>query len=94
MPLPLYDYDYNRITPMLPYLQATISIFSRNCEMIVNNAPMNIGLRQGSYRSNPFVLQYPLDTSKFLIGTYDYQVTVQMPCGSKIVSPKYTLTIS
>ena len=94
MPLPLYDYDYNLITPMLPYMCATITIKTRNCEVLVDEAPMEIGLRQGSYRSNPFVLKYMIDTSMLLIGTYEYNIKVRMPNGHVISSPKFTFTVS
>jgi len=94
MPIPLYDYDYNLITPMLPCIDATITISTGHCETIVDEEPMEIGLRQGSYRTNPFVVKYLVDTSKFLIGTYEYQVKLNMPNGQTIVSPKYTFTIS
>jgi hypothetical protein len=60
---------------------------------MVDNELMDIGLRQGSYRSNPFVAKYLLDTGRFLSGTYDYFITTQLPDGQTLVSPKYTLTI-
>ncbi|MBD3406201.1 MAG: hypothetical protein GF411_08835 [Candidatus Lokiarchaeota archaeon] len=94
MPLPLYAYDYNLVAPMLPYVLATITIETQNKETIVDNESMEIGLRQGTYRSNPFVIKYFLDTSRFIIGTYNYQVTLVMPQGQTIVSPRFTLTIS
>lgn len=94
MPLPLYDYDYNRIVPMMPYLQPMITIRTRNFEMIVENEPAEIGLRQGSYRSNPFVVRYNLDTSRFLMGTYVYNISIRLPNGQMIVSPEFTFTIS
>lgn len=94
MPLPLYDYDYNLIMPLIPYLNATISMVTRNCEVVIDGEPMTIGIRQGAYRSNPFVLKYLVDTSRFLIGTYDYYITVIMPDGQTLVSPKFTITIS
>jgi hypothetical protein len=94
MPLPLYDYDYNLVTALLPMLDASISIRTRNNEIIVDDESMTIGLRQGSYRTNPFVLRYNLDTPLFLIGTYEYQVKVHMPNGSIIKSPKFTFTIA
>jgi len=94
MPLPLYDYEYNLIVPMLPYIQATIKVMTRNCEVLVDGDEMLIGLRQGSYRSNPFVVKYLLDTTKFLIGTYNYRVKLQMPSGETIISPDFTFTIA
>lgn len=94
MPLPIYDYDYNLITTLIPMLDAKISIQTRNNEVIVDDESMTIGLRQGSYRTNPFVFRYTLDTSLFLIGTYDYHIKVHMPNGSIVKSPKFTFTIA
>ena len=94
MPLPLYDYDYCQIMPLIPYLKPTITITHSGCDVIVDNEDMEMGLRQGSYRTNPFVAKYFLDTTRFLRGTYDYQVTLTMPDCQTIVSPKYTFTIS
>lgn len=94
MPLPLYDYDFNRNMPIIPNLQGTITIETGRCEVLVDSAPMEIGLRQGSYRSNPFVLKYTIDTSDFLIGTYNYRVKVTLPDGSTRVSPNFVFTVS
>jgi hypothetical protein len=96
MPLPLYDYDYNMIMPLIPYLQAKITIGTgKGCdEIIVNGEDMEMGLRQGSFRTNPFVAKYFLDTSNFFRGTYEYRVTIEMPDCSTFVSPTYTFTVS
>lgn len=94
MPLPLYDYNYNQIMPMIPYLCPTITIKTSRNEVMVLDAPMEIGLRQGAYRTNPFVFKYLLETSNFIINTYDYQITVTTPDGQTMVSPKYTFTIA
>lgn len=94
MPLPLYDYNFNLVNPMMPFLQPTITIDTNNCELIVDNAPCRIGIRQGSYRSNPYVIQYDLDTSKFLKGTYRYYITLKLPNGQTRVSRKFIFTIS
>jgi hypothetical protein len=95
MPLPLYDYDYNRIAPIMAYLTATITIETLNCETIVDAAPMTMGLRQGTHRSNPFTLRYLLDTtqSEFRRGSYRYKVNVQLPNGETRVSPPLQFTI-
>lgn len=82
MPLPLYDYDYNLYAPLIPYLSATISVETRSAELLIDDEEMTIALRQGSYRSNPFVLRWQLNTSRFLIGTYRYKVTITLPDGS------------
>jgi hypothetical protein len=94
MPLPLYDYDHNLVDPLIPLLEPTISISTQRCELLVDNAPCRIGLRHGSYRSNPFVIQYDLDTSLFLKGTYQYSIKVTLPDGKSRVSQKFILTIS
>lgn len=93
MPLPLYDFDYNLMMPLIPHLTATISIETRNCELLVSDGPMSIGIRQGTYRTNPFILRYLLDTSSFLKGTYRYRIKLTMPDGTTRVSPPYHLVI-
>ncbi len=93
MPLPLYDYNYNLIVPQIPNMQATISIQTMNCELIIDAAAMTIGLRQGTYRSNPFVFKYLLDTSTFLIGTYKYRITVTLANGETRVSRDFNFEI-
>ncbi len=94
MPLPLYDFDYKKIMPLLPFLQGTITIESQHHELLVTDAPMTIGERTGSYRSNPFVLRYLIDTTKFLKGTYQYRVDVQLPNGESRSSPYFNITIA
>jgi hypothetical protein len=94
MPLPLYDYDYNFNTAKLPQLTGSITIETQFHEVLVNAAPMTVGIRQGSYRSNPFVMRYLLDTTQFIKGTYKYRVTVTLPDGTTRTSNDYILTIS
>ncbi len=94
MPLPLYDYNFNLVNPMIPYLRATITISTKNCEIIVDDAPCRIGFRQGSYRSNPYVVKYDINTSAFLKGTYQYQITLTLPDGTSRVSQKFALSIN
>lgn len=93
-PLPLYDYDYNLITPMIPYLRPTITVQTRNKEVIIDGEEMEMGLRQGAYRTNPFVAKWMVDTSRFIRGTYDYRITITLPDGQTMVSPDFTITIS
>ena len=93
MPLPLYDYNFNLVNPLIPYLEPTISIETQNCELLVDKSPCRIGVRQGSYRSNPWVIQYDLDTSGFLKGTYRYWITLTLPDGTTRVSRKFIITI-
>lgn len=93
MPLPLYDYNFNLVNPLIPFLRPTISIETQYNELLVNADSARMGIRQGSYRSNPWVIQYDLDTSKFLKGTYRYWITLHLPDGSSRVSRKFILTI-
>ena len=94
MPLPLYDYNFNLVTPLIPYLTPTISIWTENCEEILVDQEMTIKLRQGSYRSNPFVMSYLLNSSLFFIGTYKYRVTINLPDGTTRVSQDFFFTIN
>lgn len=94
MPLPLYDYNFNLVNPLIPFLTPTISIETQHCELLVDNAPARMGIRQGSYRSNPWVIQYDLDTTAFLKGTYRYWIKLSLPDGTTRVSRKFILTIS
>ena len=94
MPLPLYDYNYNLVNPIIPFIQPTISVETQFNELLVDNDPCRIGIRQGSYRSNPWVIQYDLDTTKFLKGTYRYYITLKLPNGSTRVSRKFIFTVS
>lgn len=93
MPLPLYDYNFNLVNPMIPYLKPSITIETRSCELLVDNDPCRIGLRQGAYRSNPYVVSYDLNTSLFLKGTYNYQIKLSLPDGSTRVSQKFIFSI-
>jgi len=94
MPLPLYDYNFNLVNPLIPQLKATISIETQYRELLVNAHPMTIGVRQGSYRSNPYVLRYMLDTTILLKGTYQYYIVVTMPDGSTRASARYIFTVN
>jgi hypothetical protein len=94
MPLPLYDYNYNLVAPIIPNLKATISIMTDQCEILICNEPMKIGIRQGTFRSNPFVLQYLFNTMRVLRGSYKYQVTLRLPNGETRTSPRFALQVS
>lgn len=93
MPLPLYDYNFNLVHSLIPFLRATISIETQYREVLVQDAEMTIGVRQGSYRSNPWTLKYLVDTSKFLRGTYQYRVLLHMPDGTTRASKNFILTV-
>lgn len=94
IPLPLYDFNYNLVMPLIPFLRPSITIETQSCELLVDRDPCTIGIRQGSYRSHPWVIQYMLDTCKFLKGTYRYQLTLAFPDGSTRVSKKFIFTIA
>lgn len=101
MPLPLYDFDFNLMAPIIPHLTATFTLRTENREVIIDNEPMTIGLRQGAFRSNPFTLQFKLNTTTvestgcpLLKGTYSYQVMINLPNGETRASPEFALQIS
>ena len=94
MPLPLYDYNFNLVNPMIPFLKPTITIETRFNELLVDREPCRIGLRQGAYRSNPFSVVYDVNTSEFLKGTYQYQINLELPDGSSRVSRKFIFSIN
>lgn len=94
MPLPLYDYNFNLVNPMIPFLKPTITITTHYNEVLFSDVACRIGIRQGSYRSNPWVVQYDLDTTKFLKGTYQYSIKLELPDGSTRVSRKFIFMIA
>lgn len=94
MPLPLYDYNFNLVNPIIPFLSPTITIETQHCEVLAQDEPCRIGIRQGAFRSNPWVIQYDLNTTRFLKGTYRYSIKLVLPNGSTRVSQKFILTIS
>lgn len=95
IPLPLYDYDCNLISQLMPYLNAFITIKTVDgCDTLVDDAPMKLALRQGTFRSSPFVARYLLDTTSFVSGTYRYNIRLELPNGESRVSSSSYLTIS
>lgn len=92
-PLPLYDYDTAKMSAIIPSLQATITFVTACNELLVDAEPMYVGLRQGSYRSNPYELKYLLDSNRFLKGTYKYRIDVNLPDGQIRSSPYMTIAI-
>tara|TARA_R100001244_G_scaffold25113_4_gene25561 strand:+ start:19497 stop:20294 length:798 start_codon:yes stop_codon:yes gene_type:complete len=96
MPLPLYDWDMNRFGPMIPQICPFITVETMECEILegLEKAPCKLGLRQGTYRSNPYVVQCPLDTSSFLKGKYRYKITMELPNGESRVSEYFTFSIT
>lgn len=93
MPLPLYDFNKSLVLPMIPYLKAYISVWTMNCEQLVEDEAMTIGLRQGSYRTNPYVVKWNMISTRFLKGTYKYRIKLVLPDGSSRVSPDFNLSV-
>lgn len=93
MPLPLYDYNFNLSTPVIPYLRPSITVSTMNCEVLFANEELTIGLRQGNYRTNPWVCRYLLDTNRYLKGTYKYRITLALPDGTSRTSDDYNFVI-
>jgi hypothetical protein len=94
MPLPLYDYDFNYVAPIMAQLTGTFTLMSENEELLLDKVPMTLGLRQGTFRSNPFNLMYQFDTNAWLKGTYKFRVAVTLPNGETRVSPDFPIMIS
>lgn len=92
-PLPLYDFSAKQINPIIASLDAKITIMTSYNEILVDAEDMCVGLKQGSYRSNPYVLQYLLNTNRFLKGTYKYRIDVNLPNGETRSSPYFNLAI-
>ena len=91
-PLPKYDYDFNKIAPIIPQLRPTISIRTSHNELIVNNVPCDIGVRQGHHRNSPFVVQCQIDTRTLVRGTHNYIIQVNID-DNTIASPKFYFTV-
>jgi hypothetical protein len=94
MPLPLYDFNYNLVAPIIPFLTPTISIWTDSGEEVISNEQCTIGVRQGAFRTNPWVINYMLDTCRLFKGTYRYRVQVVLPDGTTRVSGDFYLTVS
>lgn len=92
-PLPLYDFNFNCIYPIIPQLKPFITIETDQCELLVDRASGRMGLRQGTYRTNPFTAQFTLDTNAFIKGTYIYRVSIDLPNGETRISDDMRLTI-
>ena len=93
MPLPVYSYNKGLVDPMIPYLKPTITIGTQHCEIIVQDAEMEIGFRQGGYRTNSYVAKWNLNTANFLKGSYWYQIKLTLPNGTTRVSQKFWMEI-
>lgn len=95
MPLPLYDWDRSRFGAMIPQTLAYITVETEHCEILtgLEKAPCRIGLRQGTYRTNPYVVQATLDASAFLKGSYRYRITLELPNGETRVSEPFRFHI-
>jgi hypothetical protein len=95
MPLPLYDWDRARFGAVIPQICPFITIETEEGEILegLEKAPCKMGLRQGTYRTNPYVVQCPLDTSAFLKGQYRYRVTLELPNGESRISEPFRFHI-
>lgn len=91
-PLPLYDYDFNMLTPIIPQLNPRISIYTHNCELLVQDAPCQMGVRQGAHRNSPFVVQCLLDTRTLIRGAYQYVIKVNIE-NKTLISPRFNFVI-
>ena len=91
-PLPIYDYEYNQLAPVIPQLNPTISIYTAHDELIISDAPCQMGVRQGAHRNSPFVVQCLIDTKTLLIGLYKYKIKVNLG-QDVIVSPTYNFIV-
>jgi len=94
MPLPLYDYNYNLVAPLIPFVEPRISIWTEHDELVVDSAKCSLKIRQGSFRSNPWVVSHNIDTCKFFKGTYKYRIIINMPDGTSRVSGEFFFTVS
>jgi len=103
VPLPLYDYNVELISSLIPHLSADITILTQSNEVVTyadgseagtfSDMPMSIGLREGRYRSNPYVLRILIDTSNFYKGTYKYSIKITLPNSKIIMSKWYNFSI-
>ena len=94
MPLPLYDNNFNLNQTILPTLIPRFTIKTQHGEVVVDDQPGTMKLRQGSYRSNPFVASIKLNTCNLFVGTYEYRVTIELPDGSTRTSDDMIFTVS
>jgi len=88
MPLPLYDWDQSRIGPIIPQICPYIEVSTEEGEILegLEKFPCKMGLRQGTYRTNPYVVQCNLATSGFLKGSYRYRIILDLPNGENRIS--------
>lgn len=91
-PLPKYEYDFNKIAPIIPQLMPTITVWTIHDELLLSNVPCKIGIRQGHHRNSPFVVQCPLDTRTMIRGTYRYTIEVNIN-GNIIISDKFHFAV-
>jgi hypothetical protein len=93
IPLPVYGYNKGLVDSLIPFLNATITVGTQYCDVLVQDAPMDLGFRQGNNRGNPWVVKWNVDTSSFLRGSYYYQIKLLFPDGSTRVSEKFWIEI-
>jgi len=93
IPLPVYSYNKSLVDSLIPFIKGSITVGTQYCDVLVQDAPMDLGFRQGNYRSNPWVVKWNLDTTTFIRGSYWYQVKLTLPDGSTRVSQKFWFEI-
>lgn len=91
-PLPKYDYDFNKIAPIIPQLSPSITVWTIHDELLLSDVPCKIGVRQGHHRNSPFVIQCLLDTRTLIRGTYRYVVKVNIG-RDVIISDKFHFVV-
>lgn len=93
--LPKYDYSYNKLAPIIPQLNPTMTVWTVHDELIdgLVDAPCKIGVRQGHQRSSPFVVQCLIDTRLLVRGMYRYVIKVQI-YDEIIISPKFSFVVA
>lgn len=91
-PLPIYEHDWNKLIPLIPQLEPTITIKTDYDELLVQDAPCKIGVRQGANRNSPYVVQCQIDTRGLLRGTYKYFIKTRLG-DQTIVSDYYYFTV-
>jgi len=94
-PLPKYDFNYNKLAPVISQLAPSITICTINNELIngLVDAPCSIGIRQGHHLDSPYVIQCLIDTRLLLRGTYKYAIKIPLNDGSIIISDYFYFTV-
>ena len=94
-PLPKHDYAYNKLAPIIPHLNPTITVSTAHGELVdgLVDFPCRIGIRQGHQRGSPFVVQCLIDTRTLVRGMYRYVIKVQI-YDEIIISQRFSFIIA